>query len=218
MPVAQIVVAELDNQQSNYFTNLFHSHSVPIRNLRFPKVSWLAILRPSFEGQPAFWNTLNLRNAMSRSNRKQNYVDSHVQGALLRRICSHWLVFFFVSAFAIILLQTLLGDPGKTLTERLRMETGEFMFMAIVMLSLFPAFMLDTIRFSNRFVGPIGRVRRYLRQLSKGETDHCKFRDDDFWAELAEEFNQVADLVESQKQEITRLQSLVPANDDSVNA
>jgi hypothetical protein len=155
---------------------------------------------------------------MSRSNRKQNYVDSHVQGALLRRICSHWLVFFSVSAFAIILLQTLLGDPAKTLAERLRIETGEFMFMAIVMISLFPAFMLDTIRFSNRFVGPIGRVRRYLRQLKDGQTDHCAFRDDDFWSELAVEFNEVADLVESQKQEIARLQSLVEGNAHSANA
>ncbi len=155
---------------------------------------------------------------MSRTNRKQNYVDSHVQGALLRRICSHWLVFFFVSAFAIILLQTLLGDPSKTIAQRLRLETGEFMFMAIVMISLFPAFMLDTIRFSNRFVGPIGRVRRYLRQLRNGQTDHCSFRDDDFWSELAEEFNEVADLVESQKKEIVRLQSLVEGVDATTNA
>jgi nitrogen fixation/metabolism regulation signal transduction histidine kinase len=92
------------------------------------------------------------------------------------------------------------------------------MFMAIVMVSLFPAFMLDTIRFSNRFVGPIGRVRRYLRQLKDGQTDHCAFRDDDFWSELAVEFNEVADLVESQKQEIARLQSLVEGNAHSANA
>ena len=153
-----------------------------------------------------------------RSQRKQNYVDSHVQGALLRRICSHWLVFFFVSAIAVIMLQTLLGDPAKTLGQRLKLETGEFMLMAIVMISLFPAFMLDTIRFSNRFVGPIGRVRRYLRQLREGQTEHCKFRDDDFWSEMAKEFNDVADLVESQKQEIARLQALVDAESTSSNA
>ncbi len=155
---------------------------------------------------------------MSRSQRKQNYVDSHVQGALLRRICSHWLIFFFAAAVAVILLQTLLGDPGKTLSQRLRLETGEFMFVAIVMISLFPAFMLDTIRFSNRFVGPIGRIRRYLRQLAIGQTDHCAFRDDDFWSQLANEFNAVADLVESQKLEIARLQGLVESASSRPNA
>ncbi len=142
---------------------------------------------------------------MSRTKRKQNFIDTHVQGAPLKRICGHWLVFFFVSAFAIILLQTLLGDPSKTLGDRLWLETGEFMFMGIVMISLFPAFMLDTIRFSNRFVGPIARLRRHLRQLKDGDTGHCTFRDSDFWAGIANEFNSVADLVDSQRQEIERL-------------
>lgn len=155
---------------------------------------------------------------MSRLQRKQNYIDNHVQGALLRRICAHWLVFFFVSGVSVILLQALLGDPAKTLEQRLRLETGEFVFMALVMISLFPAFMLDTIRFSNRFVGPIFRVRRYLRQLQVGQTNHCSFRNDDFWIEMAQEFNVVADLVESQKQEIERLQALVDRAAVSANA
>lgn len=142
---------------------------------------------------------------MSRSQRKQNYVDSHVQGALLRRICVHWLVFFFVTALAVIFLQALLGDPAKTMLQRLRFETAEFIFMGIVMAALFPAFMLDTIRFSNRFVGPIGRLRRYLRDLRAGKTDHCTFRGNDFWNQMANEFNEVADLVAAQKAEIAML-------------
>jgi nitrogen fixation/metabolism regulation signal transduction histidine kinase len=142
---------------------------------------------------------------MSRSHRKQHYIDSHVQGALLRRIFCHWLVFFGVIALAVILLQTLVGDPSQTLSQRLTHEMGEFSFLAVVMVALLPAFMLDTIRFSNRFVGPIGRVRRHLRQLKEGNTERCKFRGDDFWSALAEEFNSVAELVEAQKAEIEQL-------------
>ena len=73
---------------------------------------------------------------MSVKQRKQNYIDSHVQGALLRRICIHWVLFFFVTALAIISLQALLGDPEKSISERVQFETGEFMFMGIVMISL----------------------------------------------------------------------------------
>ncbi len=142
---------------------------------------------------------------MSRSQRKQNYVDSHVQGALLRRICLHWVVFFVVAAVAIIFLQALMGDPAQTIAQRIRFETKEFMFMGMVMVSLFPAFMLDTIRFSNRFVGPIARLRRFLRDLQKGNTEHCSFRDNDFWNDMATEFNYVADLVAAQKLEIEDL-------------
>lgn len=142
---------------------------------------------------------------MSGRNRKTNYIDNHVQGALLRRIFSHWLMFFTVAGFAVILLQTLLGDSNLSVMDRLKHQTGEFAFFAIVMAALFPAFMLDTIRFSNRFVGPISRLRRHLRQLSDGNTEKCSFRGADFWQEMSAEFNAVASLVEKQKLEIERL-------------
>ena len=86
-------------------------------------------------------------------------------------------------------------------------ELGEFTFLGIVMLCLLPAFMLDTIRFSNRFVGPIARVRRHLRQLATGNTEKCFFRGDDFWSELAEEYNAVAETVEKQQKEIAELKA-----------
>lgn len=142
---------------------------------------------------------------MSKHKRKKNYVDNKVQGALLRRIFSHWLMFFCVAGFAVILLQTLLGDSNVPVMERLKYQTGEFMFLGLVMAALLPAFILDTVRFSNRFVGPIGRLRRHLRQLRDGDTSECAFRGDDFWKEVSEEFNSVASLVEKQQQEINRL-------------
>jgi hypothetical protein len=142
---------------------------------------------------------------MSRAKRKQNYVDSHVQGALLRRICIHWVIFFGVAAVSIIMLQSLLGDPSQTLAQRIQVEVGEFMLIGIVMLSLFPAFLLDTIRFSNRFVGPITRLRRFLRDLKNGKTEKCAFRGSDFWNEMATEFNDIAAMVENQRTEIAAL-------------
>ena len=156
---------------------------------------------------------------MSRMKRKQNYIDNHVQGSLLRRIMSHWLMFFFVAGFAVILLQTLLGDPKLSMAERFSQQVGEFTFFAIVMVAMFPAFMLDTIRFSNRFVGPIARVRRHLRQLAEGDTERCAFRGNDFWKDLADEFNGVAELVEQQQQEIEQLKSqLDPAGQAEVSS
>ena len=142
---------------------------------------------------------------MSKHKRKKNYVDNKVQGALLRRIFSHWFMFFFVAGFSVILLQTLLGDSNVPVWDRLKYQTGEFTFFALVMVALFPVFMLDTIRFSNRFVGPIGRLRRHLRQLAQGDTSDCNFRGDDFWSEAATEFNTVAALVKKQQEEIARL-------------
>lgn len=147
-----------------------------------------------------------------RKQRKQNYIDGHVQGALLRRICFHWIAFFVVTAVSIVLLQALLGDPSLSIGQRMQNEIAEFSFMGAVMLALFPAFMLDTIRFSNRFVGPIARVRRHLRQLGEGNTERCKFRNNDFWTELADEFNVVADKVQQLQEENAALKQQVDSS------
>ena len=146
---------------------------------------------------------------MSKHKRKKNFIDNKVQGALLRRIFSHWLLFFGVAGSAVIMLQTLLGDPNISVMERFKEQLGEFTLFAIVMIALFPGFMLDTVRFSNRFVGPVGRLRRHLRQLSRGDTADCNFRGDDFWIEVAAEFNDVANLVKTQQEEIAQLRSIV---------
>jgi len=138
--------------------------------------------------------------------RKQKYVDTHVQGALLRRILFHWLSFFFVTALTVILMKALIGDMNVTFMENIMKSIGEFSLIGVILLCLFPVFMLDTVRFSNRFVGPIGRLRRHLQELgSEGTTQKCSFRDNDFWAGMAQEFNAVAERVEKQDAEIARL-------------
>jgi nitrogen fixation/metabolism regulation signal transduction histidine kinase len=139
--------------------------------------------------------------------RKQNYVDAKVQGALLKRIVLHWFSFFAVAAIAIILLQAMLSGPqGEPLSKRIVAEASEFTLVGLILLCIFPAFLLDTIRFSNRFVGPVGRLRKYLRQLGEeNDTSKVSFRGGDFWSEMADEFNAVATLVENQQAEIDRL-------------
>lgn len=140
--------------------------------------------------------------------RRQHYIDSHVQGSLLRRILCHWLVFFLVACLSVVVLQTLLGDPNLSVMERMQQEIGEFVFLGIILLSLFPAFMLDTVRFSNRFVGPIARLRGALRELGENqEARPLQFRDADFWADVATEFNQVNEIVADQKRKIEELET-----------
>ena len=140
--------------------------------------------------------------------RKQKYVDSHVQGALLRRILMHWVVFFCVATMTLALMMALVGEPSVGMLERITSQSGQFVLLGMVMFALLPVFMLDTTRFSNRFVGPIGRLRRHLRELgSDHNTGECSFRDNDFWSGMAEEFNVVAALVSDQQQEINRLKN-----------
>ncbi len=133
-------------------------------------------------------NEVNVRRNM----RRQKYIDSHVQGALCKRIFMHWCVFFVVSMLAIGGIQVLLGNPGESLVQRISEQFGQLFFFALVLASLLPAFMLDTVRFSNRFVGPFARLRRGMRELAEfDKSEKIHFRDNDFWSAAAAEFNQL---------------------------
>ena len=63
---------------------------------------------------------------------------------------------------------------------------------AIASFLLLPLVILDTIRFSNRFVGPMLRMQRSMRDLARGEeVEPIEFRGSDFWQDFANEFNAV---------------------------
>ena len=138
--------------------------------------------------------------------RERFFIDSSVQGMLLGRIVFHWVLFFFVACGSVLALQTMMGDPGLTFNERIQTVMSDFSLTAVILAMLLPAFLLDTIRISNRFVGPITRLRGGLKDLGKGnETGTMKFRDNDLWHQVADEFNSVLERVNSQEAEIKRL-------------
>jgi nitrogen fixation/metabolism regulation signal transduction histidine kinase len=51
-------------------------------------------------------------------------------------------------------------------------------------------FIVDSIKLSHRFAGPIFSLRRTIRAVAQGETPRpLKFRRRDFWHDLAEDYN-----------------------------
>lgn len=149
----------------------------------------------------------------SQIKRARKYVDRNVQGGLLTRMAIHWGVFFFTSAFAYIVVQAIVSPNGTSFLQRIQNSLTEFTLLGLLMLTLMPAFLLDVVRFSNRFAGPIVRLRRFLRELGEnGEVPPLKFRDDDFWMEIAKEFNVCRERIYRQRMEIERLQALLNEN------
>lgn len=126
---------------------------------------------------------------MSRPQRRKVFIDSGVQGALARRIILHWLVFFGVASLVAFVLQ-FLSNPFRPLAEHVHdmwWTQGPFL---LVMLFLLPVFVVDTVKISHRFAGPIFSLRRAMREITQGKpVRRLKFRTGDFWHELADEFN-----------------------------
>jgi hypothetical protein len=49
---------------------------------------------------------------------------------------------------------------------------------------------VDTIKLSHRFAGPVVNLRRSMREIAEGGTPRkLQFRRTDFWHELADDYN-----------------------------
>jgi hypothetical protein len=121
--------------------------------------------------------------------RKKHFIDSRVQGALARRIILHWLVFVLVTSVVAFVVQVL-SDPFRGLSSHLSdlwWSQGPFL---LVMVFLLPVFVMDAVKLSHRFAGPIFNLRRAIRKVAEGETPRkLKFRQADFWHDLADDYN-----------------------------
>jgi hypothetical protein len=61
---------------------------------------------------------------------------------------------------------------------------------------MLPVFIVDTIKLSHRFAGPIYRLRNVIRGMADGEPyKPVLFREKDFWQGLAEDFNQMIERI-----------------------
>ncbi len=129
--------------------------------------------------------------------RKRFFVDAKVQGALIARVLVYWMTCLITIAMLLLCWRvgTDLSRPFYTQLDELWFDHAPALVAAVMIL---PLLVLDIVKMSNRFVGPILRLRRAMRQLAQGEhVEPIKFRKSDFWRAFAEEFNVVAERMEA---------------------
>jgi hypothetical protein len=126
---------------------------------------------------------------MARPVRQKKFIDPRVQGSLVRRLVFHWMVFMIVTALASFVL-LVLSNPFQPLSFHVENLTWTHGPLLLVMFFMMPVFVVDTIKLSHRFTGPIFALRRAMREVTNGQPPRqLKFRSNDFWQELAEEYN-----------------------------
>ena len=120
------------------------------------------------------------------------FVDPKVQGALVIRVALYWLLCLVTMAL-MLLCWRILTEPIELFFTHFRQLWLFFGPAAIASFLLLPLVLLDVIRLSNRFTGPVVRLRRTMRALARGEhVQPIEFREGDFWQEFAAEFNELA--------------------------
>lgn len=123
--------------------------------------------------------------------RRRILIDSGVQGALVRRT-GLYAAATGMYLLIIFILSDALSHPREPLSESLFRSLDEAVFWAPGLMLLAPLFAYDLIHISNRFVGPMFRLRRELRKLSNGEIVSPMYsRQGDFWADASESFNRL---------------------------
>lgn len=137
--------------------------------------------------------------------RKHLFVDPKVQGALATRAVLYWFLCLLTITLMLLCWQMITG-PARLFYTHLDSIWYSYGPALIASTILLPLVVIDVFRVSNRFVGPILRLRRSLRALGRGErVDSIEFRDGDFWQEFADEFNVVADRVEQLEEELRKM-------------
>lgn len=102
----------------------------------------------------------------------------------------------------ILALQYFTGDPTLTLMGHLGVVWQNYAFFVLLMFAIVPAFAYDSIKLSNRFAGPMVRLRKGIQAVTEGEpTVNLKFRKGDFWSDVADEFNEMVASIEAAKAE-----------------
>lgn len=126
---------------------------------------------------------------MTHEKRKRVYIDPQVQRALSLRLVIRWTLFIAIAMFVAICIQ-FLENPMLSLTEHAKQAWWIHGPFFLILIALIPVFVRNSIKLSNRFAGPIYRMRKTIRIIAEGKpAPRLKFRDDDYWQELAEEFN-----------------------------
>ena len=138
---------------------------------------------------------------MRLAKRRKLFVDSEVQGALLFRTVLYW--FFLLAATSLIMLCiSAVREPGGTLAEYYSRFLTRHGVVAFATLVLLPFVLYDVLATSNRFAGPLFRMRQAMRDLASGaRVEPIQFREKDYWRDIADEFNAVAAYVEELKQQ-----------------
>ena len=129
---------------------------------------------------------------MGKRNRRRRYmVNWGIQGMLVARTVIYW-GFCLLSIILMLFCWRIVAGPPQLFRTHMIEMWNQFGPALLASLILLPLLMVDALRLSNRFVGPIVRLRNALNSLGRGQQVHpLKFRSDDYWHDIADGFNTV---------------------------
>jgi hypothetical protein len=135
------------------------------------------------------------------------FVDPAVQGRLAWKVAAYWLFCLLAVELFVACWLVWLNRPTSSL-ELVGMVMQVCAIPFAASLILLPVALIDSVRFSHRFAGPMVRVRRVVNELAEGRTvDPVVIREGDFWNDFAKDFNRLIVRVEELQNEVKELRA-----------
>jgi signal transduction histidine kinase len=114
-----------------------------------------------------------------------------LQSTLLVHVVLYWL-YCILSIAMMALVWILLCKQPVNCMDLLQQLWNSCAPALIGSALLLPLILLDCLRLSNRFAGPMIRLRREMKALAEGKVSRTvQLRDGDFWHDFAEDWNRV---------------------------
>ena len=124
--------------------------------------------------------------------RRKIFIDRPLQLAVLGRATLYWAMCTMTQILMVLFFGIITSSKNDfpALSPDVRWHLQVTLIASAVLL---PILLLDILKLSHRWVGPVFRLRNSLRSLGRGEAvSEVKFRDLDFWQDLAVELNTVS--------------------------
>jgi len=119
--------------------------------------------------------------------RKRYLVDRPIQLQIAGRVAIYWGAGMMFVILPLALIRTI---SGGLFANNILHVCSDYWPVFAMMLALLPFAIVDSIRFSNKFAGPIYRLRTDLKRYEEGEKiEPIRFREGDCYTDLPDSIN-----------------------------
>jgi hypothetical protein len=145
-------------------------------------------------------------NMTRQHQRRQIFVDRPIQGALALRAVMYCALCVLIQLLIVFLFVIFTSSSENVHTNGVSV-LWHIQVSLLAWLAILPMILLDIIKLSHRWAGPIFRLRATLQAMTNGESvPPIRFRENDYWQDLAYYVNAVS-------AELNRLRNNRPEDD-----
>lgn len=127
------------------------------------------------------------------------FIDRRIQGDLFRRVVLYWMLCMLVVLYMAVAWLVLPSNP-KSLSEFLSITYNRLGPVLTTSLLVLPLVLIDCLRISKHIADPVHHLHREMKRLAQGlEAAPVHLPQDDYWHEVANDFNRLLKRVDENR-------------------